>query len=208
MLKFIKYHSLILTIFASVFTGLTAIVYNITKNDINNQMINQKQKLFDQIITHSLYDNNLFKECYLINKNKILGNLKPYFLYIAKKLGKPIAAIIESSTPNGYSGTIKLLVAADFHGKVLGVRIIEHHETPGLGDKIDIRISNWINIFSGKKIDLKHKQNWSLKKDGGDFDQFTGATITTKAIINATKNITLFIQTIPQKLSNYQTCSN
>ncbi|MDR5617988.1 electron transport complex subunit RsxG [Arsenophonus sp.] len=208
MLKSIRHHGLILAVFAAATTGLTAVVYTITKSTINNQLLIQQQKLFDQIIAPEFYDNNLTKECYLVSKNEALGSELPHHLYIARKEGKPIAAIIESIAPDGYSGAIKLLVAADFHGKVLGVRVTEHHETPGLGDKIDIRISNWINYFSGKKIDSEHSPHWAVKKDGGDFDQCTGATITPRAVINATKRAAWFIQSVPQKLSTYPACAN
>ncbi|HGJ5863218.1 MAG TPA: electron transport complex subunit RsxG [Arsenophonus nasoniae] len=208
MLKSIRHHGLILAVFAAATTGLAATVYTITKSTIDGQALIQQQKLFDQIISPNLYDNNLTKECYLISKNEVLGSSRPHHLYIARKAGKPIAAIIESTAPDGYSGAIKLLVAADFHGKVLGVRVTEHHETPGLGDKIDIRISNWINHFSGKKIDSEHSSHWAVKKDGGDFDQFTGATITPRAVINATERTAMFIQSVPQKLSTYPACSN
>ncbi|HGJ5898487.1 electron transport complex subunit RsxG [Arsenophonus apicola] len=208
MLKSIRHHGLILAVFAAATTGLVATVYTLTKSTINSQILIQQQKLFDQIISPNLYDNDLTKECYLVSKNEALGSSLPHHLYIARKAGKPIAAIIESTAPDGYSGAIKLLVAADFHGKVLGVRVTEHHETPGLGDKIDIRISNWINHFSGKKIDSEHSSHWAVKKDGGDFDQFTGATITPRAVINATKRTAMFIQSVPQKLSTYPACSN
>ncbi|MFS1538693.1 MAG: electron transport complex subunit RsxG [Candidatus Phlomobacter fragariae] len=208
MLKSIRHHGLILALFAAATTGLTAAVYTITKSTINSQTQIQQQKLFNQIISSDLYDNDLTKECYLVSKNEVLGSSLPHHLYIARKAGKPIAAIIESTAPDGYSGAIKLLVAADFHSKVLGVHVTEHNETPGLGDKIDIRISNWINHFSGKKIDSEHSPRWAVKKDGGDFDQFTGATITPRAVINASKRTAWFIQSVPQKLSTYPSCSN
>ncbi|HGJ5876553.1 MAG TPA: electron transport complex subunit RsxG [Arsenophonus sp.] len=208
MLKSIRQYGLILAIFAAATTGLTAVVYTITKSTIHNQTLIQQQKLFNQIIKPELYDNDLTNACYIVSPNEALGSSLPHHLYIASKGGKPIAAIIESITPDGYSGAIKLLVAADFQGKVLGVRVTEHHETPGLGDKIDIRISNWISHFAGKTIDSENSRHWAVKKDGGDFDQFTGATITPRAVINATKRAAWFIQSVPQKLSTYPACSN
>ena len=70
------------------------------------------------------------------------------------------------------------------NGTVLGVRTLQHAETPGLGDKIETRISDWILSFAGKLFSLENESSWAVKKDGGQFDQFTGATITPRAVVN------------------------
>ncbi len=119
---------------------------------------------------------------------------------------QPVAAIIEATAPDGYSGAIQLLVGADFNGTVLGVRVTEHHETPGLGDKIERRISDWITHFSGKKIDGATDSHFAVKKDGGDFDQFTGATITPRAVVNAVKRTGLYAMTLPEQLPRLPVC--
>jgi len=98
------------------------------------------------------------------------------------------------------------LVGADFSGTVLGVRVTEHHETPGLGDKIELRISNWITYFAGKKIDGPADSHFAVKKDGGDFDQFTGATITPRAVVNAVKRTGIYAMTLPEQLSRLPEC--
>ena len=76
-------------------------------------------------------------------------------------------------------------------GEVLGVRVIEHHETPGLGDKIELRISDWILSFTNQVIVPESLKDWAVKKDGGKFDQFSGATITPRAIVNQVKRSAL-----------------
>ncbi|EQC1350519.1 electron transport complex subunit RsxG, partial [Escherichia coli] len=119
---------------------------------------------------------------------------------------KPVAAVLETTAPDGYSGAIQLLVGADFNGTVLGTRVTEHHETPGLGDKIELRLSDWITHFAGKKISGADDANWAVKKDGGDFDQFTGATITPRAVVNAVKRAGLYAQTLPAQLSQLPAC--
>ncbi|HBQ6636558.1 electron transport complex subunit RsxG, partial [Klebsiella pneumoniae] len=108
--------------------------------------------------------------------------------------------------PDGYSGAIQLLVAADFSGTVLGTRVTEHHETPGLGDKIELRLSDWITHFAGKVIHGQGDSHWAVKKDGGDFDQFTGATITPRAVVNAVKRAGLYAQTLPAQLPEFTAC--
>ena len=97
-------------------------------------------------------------------------------------------------------------MGVDFNGTVLGTRVTEHHETPGLGDKIELRLSDWITHFAGKKISGADDAHWAVKKDGGDFDQFTGATITPRAVVNAVKRAGLYAQTLPAQLSQLPAC--
>ena len=123
-----------------------------------------------------------------------------------QEIAKPVAAVLETTAPDGYSGAIQLLVGADFNGTVLGTRVTEHHETPGLGDKIELRLSDWITHFAGKKISGADDAHWAVKKDGGDFDQFTGATITPRAVVNAVKRAGLYAQTLPSQLSQLPAC--
>lgn len=205
MLETMRRHGIILAIFAACTTGLTAIVYSLTKDRIAEQAALQHKILLDQIVPPALYDNKMQEECYLV-VDKALGNTQPHHLYLARKNGVPVAAALESTAPDGYSGAIQLLVGANFSGKVLGVRVTEHHETPGLGDKIDTRISDWINAFSGKKVMSENDYNWAVKKDGGEFDQFTGATITPRAVVNAVKRTALYLETVPEQLSSLPTC--
>jgi len=86
--------------------------------------------------------------------------------------------------------------------------VVEHHETPGLGDKIELRISDWITRFSGVQLHGANDSHFAVKKDGGDFDQFTGATITPRAVVNAAKRTTLLIETLPEKLSSLPDCGD
>ncbi|EPL6452903.1 electron transport complex subunit RsxG [Providencia rettgeri] len=206
MLNTMRRHGTILAIFAAGTTALSAAVYTLTKDIIAEQAAIVQKKLLDQVVPSDLYDNDLTKECYLVTNEEILGNKQPRRLYIARKNGEPVAAALETTALDGYSGAIHLLVGADFNGTVLGVRVTEHHETPGLGDKIETRISDWITHLSGKKIESPNDPKWAVKKDGGEFDQFTGATITPRAVVNATKRTAVFMQTVPQELATYPTC--
>lgn len=99
-----------------------------------------------------------------------------------------------------------MIVGASFTGTVYGTRVVEHHETPGLGDKIELRISDWINSFNGKQVKGAADSQFAVKKDGGEFDQFTGATITPRAVVNAVKRTTLYIETLPEQLSSLPPC--
>ncbi|WP_066753455.1 electron transport complex subunit RsxG [Proteus myxofaciens] len=205
MIEILKRHGLTLAIFAACTTGLTAVVYNLTANTIAQQAALEKQKLLDQVIPQSLYNNNLSNDCYILT-DKALGNEKPHKLYVARFDGKPVAAALESTAPDGYSGAIELLIGADFQGKVLGVRVTAHKETPGLGDKIETRISDWIYSLSDKFITSENDAHWAVKKDGGDFDQFTGATITPRAVVNASKRTAWLMQSLPEKIDTLAVC--
>lgn len=205
MLDSIRKNGLTLACFTIITTGITAIVNLVTKPTVAYQMALQQKALLDQVLPPTLYNNQLQQACYLL-RNPQLGDDDWHHLYLARMDGKPVAAAIETTAPDGYSGAIKMLVAADFKGQVLGVRVIEHHETPGLGDKIELRISNWILQFSGKQVSSTNDGQFAVKKDGGEFDQFTGATITPRAVVNQTKRTTLLLSQLPERLASLVPC--
>ncbi|WP_413724462.1 electron transport complex subunit RsxG [Sodalis sp. RH16] len=205
MLSIMRKHGITLAVFAALFTALTALVHALTEPAIRQQAVNQQRQLLDEVVPPGLHDNDMLAECYLVT-DSALGNANPHRLYLARKQGKAVAAAIESTAPDGYSGSIQLLVGADFHGNVLGARVTEHHETPGLGDKIELRVSDWITYFSGKRVDSAEDGFWAVKKDGGGFDQFTGATITPRAVVNAVKRTALYLETLPEDMQGVATC--
>ncbi|WP_213989618.1 electron transport complex subunit RsxG [Sodalis sp. dw_96] len=205
MLTIMRKHGIILALFAALFTALTALVHSLTEPAIQQQAVNQRQQLLDQVVPPGLHDNDMLKECYLVT-DSALGHSQPHRLYLARKQGKAVAAAIETTAPDGYSGSIQLLVGADFDGNVLGVRVTEQHETPGLGDKIELRVSDWITHFSGKKVGSDQDAFWGVKKDGGGFDQFTGATITPRAVVNAVKRTVVYLETLQEDMRGAAKC--
>lgn len=207
MIDSIRKNGVILAIFAAVTTGVTALVNEVTKPTVAKQMAIQEKTLLDQVVPPNLYNNDLQKECYWVN-DPVLGDNQQHPVYIARKDGKPVAAAIETVAPDGYSGAIRMLVGANFSGTVLGVRVTEHHETPGLGDKIELRISDWITHFAGVSIHGPEDSHFAVKKDGGDFDQFTGATITPRAVVNETKRTTLLIAQLGEKINTLPKCGD
>ncbi len=205
MLQTMRRHGVTLAVFGALMTGMTAVVNMLTKPTIEHQALLQQKNLFDEVIPSDVYDNNMQSECYNVTDDA-LGSAGPHRLYLARKEGQPVAAAIETTAPDGYSGAIQLLVAADFHGKVYGTRVLEQHETPGLGDKIEVRVSDWIKSFAGKVISGPDDARWAVKKDGGMYDQFTGATITPRAVVRSVKRTALFIETVPSQLSHLTPC--
>lgn len=204
MLKTMQKHGITLAIFAAVLTGMTALVNELTRGTIAQQAEKQQKALFDQVFPGAMYDNDLQKSCFVVQAPQ-LGK-GAHRIYIARKGDNAVGVVMEATAPDGYSGAIQLLVGSDFSGTVLGSRVTEHHETPGLGDKIELRMSNWILHFAGKTIHGSDDPAFAVKKDGGEFDQFTGATITPRAVINAVKRAGLYAETLPQQLNHLSAC--
>ncbi|SMG54835.1 electron transport complex subunit RsxG [Cedecea sp. NFIX57] len=204
MFKTMQKHGVALALFAALFTGLTALVNELTKPTIAQQSALQQKMLFDQVIADDVYDNPIQDSC-LVVKDSPLGKGVRH-IYVARKGDKPVAVVMEATAPDGYSGAIQILVAADFNGTILGTRVTEHHETPGLGDKIELRLSDWITHFANKRIQGSNDPSWAVQKDGGQFTQFTGATITPRAVVNAVKRAGLFAETLPAQLSELPAC--
>ena len=184
-------NGLILAVFAIVTTGLISLTYFGTKDQIALQQQQKLLSILNAVIDENSYDNAIQLDCALVTSAELLGSNDSQHIYRATKQGQAVAAAIETTAPDGYSGKIRLVVGVTSSqagsAKVTGVRVLEHKETPGLGDKIDLRISNWVLGFDNQIYSEEIASNWAVKKDGGQFDQFTGATITPRAVVNAVK---------------------
>lgn len=178
-------NGLILAIFALVSTGLIAIVHSITKTRIEQEIEAAMARRLNQIVKKDEYDNDVYHDCKSITADPLLGLTTRTNVYRMRKQDENIAVFISSIAPDGYSGKIKLVIGIYENGEVAGVRVTEHQETPGLGDKIEIEKSNWIDQFKGTSLAKLEQSQWQVKKDGGDFDALTGATITPRAIVRA-----------------------
>lgn len=192
MITSISKSSALLGLTAFIATSFVTLTYTLTKDTIAEQQKLHVLKELNQIIPSSLHDNPLYESCTLVS-NENLGTLTPMPVFIATKKGKTTALAAQIIAPDGYGGAIKLLLGIDNAQKVLGVRVLTHNETPGLGDKIELRISDWINSFTNKIIETQNDYRWAIRKEGGDFDQFTGATITPRAVVNASKKAAWYL---------------
>ena len=182
-----------LGLFSLVGIGLVTLVFYITSHKISQNEHDELLQSLKVIIADDLYDNDLVSDTLHVTDIS-LGSAQPVAIYRARKNAQPVAAVIASSAPDGYNGTIKLLVAIMADGQLAGVRVVSHKETPGLGDGIEAQRSNWILTFAGKSLAQPAEKLWAVKRDGGAFDQFTGATITPRAVVNAVKNTLLYFQ--------------
>jgi Na+-translocating ferredoxin:NAD+ oxidoreductase subunit G len=183
-----------LFLFTAIGTTIVALSYDLTKNQIAD---NQKQTLLKQLnalISTDLYDNDLLNDKIEITDKENLGTTMPVSFYRARKQNQPQAIVFMPVAPDGYGGSIQLLVGITIEGTLLGVRVVSHQETPGLGDLIEEKRSTWIYSFNGFSLEYPPLEKWNVKKDGGIFDQFTGATITPRAIVKAVKKSLVFFQ--------------
>jgi len=184
--------TIILLLFAIVGTTLVAFTHEQTREQITaNERATLLRKLH-RLITPDQHDNMLLEDTVSVLDETLLGSDKPVMVYRARKDGEPVALVIAAIAPDGYSGSIKLLVGIHVDGTLSGVRVVAHRETPGLGDAIDETRSDWIHIFDNKSLQSPDVSRWAVKKDGGDFDQLTGATITPRALVKATRNALLY----------------
>ena len=106
--------------------------------------------------------------------------------------GAPVAALFAVTARDGYAGPIRILVGVGIDGTVTGVRIVEHRETPGLGDRIDQSRSDWVYQFDGRSLLNPAEADWLLEVDGGEFDQLTGASVTPRAVIKAIRDTLIY----------------
>lgn len=125
---------------------------------------------------------------------------RPATLYLARRDGNPVAMVIDLTTPRGYSGDIRLLIAVHMDGTVIGVHVLEHRETPGLGDRIEPRRSDWLEQFAGRSLRDPTPDGWAPDRRGGEFDTLTSATITVAAIVEAVKRALDILETVDTDL--------
>lgn len=165
--------------------GLVAVVHEATRDRIAATARARELARFDQVLGGLPHDNDLLADTVTLRDPELLGTTAAVTAYRARFHGQPVAVLLEFVATDGYSGSIRLLIAVAPDGTVLGVRTVSHHETPGLGDFIDAGKSDWIRRFSGKSLGDPAAARWRVRRDGGDFDQYTGATITSRAVVGA-----------------------
>ncbi|TVZ39936.1 electron transport complex protein RnfG [Alteromonadaceae bacterium 2753L.S.0a.02] len=199
----ISKNSMILTAFAIATAGILAFTYQSTASRIAAAERKAAEAALLEIVPRQAHDNDMLSDVVPLSPElrASLGLKGDDQAHIAYLKGKPVAIILPAVAPDGYSGDIKLIIGINADGSVAGVRTLSHKETPGLGDKVDIRKSDWITRFAGKSLNNPKIERWSVRKDGGDFDQFTGATITPRAVVKRVKStLMLFAENREQLL--------
>lgn len=183
---------LILATFTLIAAVMIAFTYQGTAGKIEQNKREFILKSLNDVFPIGNYDNDLIKDSYIVT-DALLGK-DASRIYPAFNNEQPIGAILTAVAPNGYNGKIKILLGVTYDGVIHAVRVVEHKETPGLGDPIEIKRSDWIRQFDNHSLIDPAIENWRVKKDGGNFDQLTGATVTPRAVVKAISQALLYYQ--------------
>jgi electron transport complex protein RnfG len=190
----LHYQTAVLAGFALLAAILLGFADLATRGVIQLRLQEDLQANLQQVVPDELHDNNLLADSVLIDSSSAKLGAVQTEVYLAKKHGEITAVCFKFVAPDGYAGPISLVMGVDKSGEILGVRVIAHIETPGLGDKIEISKSKWVLSFNGKSLNNLTVEEWAVKKDGGVFDQFSGATITPRKVVQAIRRGLEFFQ--------------
>jgi electron transport complex protein RnfG len=163
---------------------------------------NERMSLLSQLhelVPQTQVDNDFLRHPLTLDDPDLLG-ARDTRAYLGVRQDALAAVVFEATIPNGYAGPIQMLVAVGDNGVLKGVRVVSHSETPGLGDKIELERSDWVLSFDGKSLGNPDVSRWKVKKDGGAFDQFTGATVTPRAIVESIRKVLLYYEREQQSL--------
>lgn len=180
-------NSVLLALFAVCTTVLISGTYLLTRDRIALEKRHAEERALLEIVPRDRHDNSMLDD--VIPVGPAAAGLKlaeDKRIYLARQNGEVVTAIVPVTAPDGYTGAIDLVVGVNRDGSIAGVRVLSHRETPGLGDKIDLKKTEWILGFDGRSLGNPEPARWAVRKDKGDFDQFTGATITPRAVVAAT----------------------
>lgn len=181
-------NALLLALFAMITASLLAGTYLLTRDRIATAERAAEAKALLQIIPDDRHDNSLLDDTLPVGPSAtLLGLRAEKQIYRARRQARVVAVIVPATARDGYSGDIDLITGINRDGTVAGVRVLSHRETPGLGDKVDLGKSDWVLGFNGRSLRSPEMQQWAVSKDGGEFDAFTGATITPRAVVGAVK---------------------
>lgn len=192
--------ALVMLAFTLLFTGLMAGIYALTHEKIAQSKEDEKLRLINEVFPAASYDNDLLKDAIALPDGAELGLKAGGTAWRARQGGKVVGVVMEALAPDGYAGDISLLVGINAAGQISGVRVTAHRETPGLGDYIDPKkdknkIRPWITQFNGQGLEERALAGWRVKKDGGEIDYMTGATISPRAVSRAVARALTYTQT-------------
>ena len=178
----------VLAVFAAITSVAIGWTYLATKDQIDMEVRRAEAQQLLEIFPPATHDNDIVDDGFeLVADTPLLGIREARQGYRVRQNNKVIGVILPATARDGYSGDIRALVGVRDDGTVAGVRVVAHRETPGLGDKVDLRKSDWILGFDNRSLSQPDLSGWNVEKDGGVFDQFTGATVTPRAVILATR---------------------
>lgn len=196
----IRRNAIGLGLFAVITGGTIALTQALTQDRIEQQRARAEADALFQIIPEDQHDNELLRDTVTLPASVNLNKGQPLTAWVARRGERPFGLILPVVAPDGYAGDIRLLVGINLKGTVLGVRVTSHRETPGLGDRIETKKSDWIYTFKDRSLNNPEPEKWAVKKNGGVFDQFTGATITPKAVVSTVRDTLVYFREHRQRI--------
>ena len=172
---------------AVIGTALLTGVQRLTADRIAEQERRVVREQLAQILSPDLYDNSPQDDAVTVYDETLFPRGQAVTAYRARLAGEAVAVILRFRAVDGYNGDIHLLAGIHSDGRLAGVRVVSHRETPGLGDGIEAEKSDWVLSFDGRSLADPTPEDWTVRRDGGEFDQFTGATVTPRAVVAAVR---------------------
>ncbi|MEW8625150.1 MAG: electron transport complex subunit RsxG [Candidatus Thiodiazotropha sp.] len=191
---------LVLGLFTALGVTMVTLVHEKTAQRIAENQLLETYRAFDQVLQGQAYDNRPLDHPTQLAPVDWLNGGEPITIYMAKRNGQPIATLLSIDAQQGYNGTITLLLGILANGTLSGVEVVRHRETPGLGDKIESHRSDWLKQFEGRSLSSPNEDRWSVKRDGGVFDQITGATVTSRTVVMSLKQALSYLQELRPEL--------
>lgn len=178
----------VLAVTAILAVGVVAVVNDRARPQIEASQRAEQLRQLTAVLGGLDYDNDPLADTLVVRDPQYLGTAAPLTVHRIRRDGEPVAVLLNAVAPDGYAGALQLLVAIDAQGRLIGVRVLGHRETPGLGDFVEERRTDWIRQFDGRSLEAPPPARWQVRKDGGDFDQYTGATVTSRAVTHAVRD--------------------
>ena len=181
-----------LAVIAAICTSLVATTHHFTADRIaaNNKALLEQS--LHPALSDIFYDSGVSESLLVLSPPHELPGSEEALIYRVYAQDEPVAALFVVTARDGFSGPIRILVGVDVAGIVTGVRILRHRETPGLGDKIVVSRSDWVHQFAGRSIRDPAVTEWAIRRDGGQFDQLTGASVTPRAVLKAMRDTLIY----------------
>jgi electron transport complex protein RnfG len=185
---------LTLAVLAAVCTALVALTWHLTAPRIAENEQAALERSLKPTLADVFYDNTVTESTLVIPVPNDLPGTEPTTVYRVYSQGEPVAAVFVVNEPGGYAGAIQLLIGVEYSGEVTGVRVLAHKETPGIGDLIEASKTNWLEQFRSASLESPPREQWTIRRDNGAFDQITGASVTTRAVVRAVKQTLLYFE--------------
>lgn len=184
-----------LAVIGAVCAGLVATTYLLTHERIAANEQAWLEQSLKPALSGLFFDGSVSESMLVIPSPHELPGPDDVIVYRVYAEDEPVAALFAVTARDGYAGPIRILVGIEYDGTVTAIRILEHRETPGLGDKIVSTRSDWVFQFDGRSLGDPDEAGWAIKRDNGQFDALSGASVTPRAVITAVRETLIYFAT-------------